>query len=127
MTTYVYETIPAKEGDSVEYFEIKQSMKDAPLTQHPETGQAIRRIILGGFGILTSENSSPASSGSCGCARVDAAAETGKKYGSKNHIGEGSHGVEDHRASEGKRPHAHSQRHAGQGLRRGTLFGQRGA
>jgi hypothetical protein len=32
MTTYVYETIPAKEGDSVEYFEIKQSMRDAPLT-----------------------------------------------------------------------------------------------
>jgi hypothetical protein len=30
MTTYVYETLPAKEGDSVEYFEIKQSMKDAP-------------------------------------------------------------------------------------------------
>ena len=37
MTTYVYETIPAKEGDFVDYFEIKQSMKDAPLTQHPET------------------------------------------------------------------------------------------
>ena len=67
MTTYVYETIPAKEGDSAEYFEIKQSMKDAPLTQHPETGQAIRRVILGGFGILKSENSSPASSGRCGC------------------------------------------------------------
>jgi predicted nucleic acid-binding Zn ribbon protein len=67
MTTYVYETIPAEEGDSVQYFEIKQSMKDAPLTQHPETGQAIRRVILGGFGILKSENSSPASSGSCGC------------------------------------------------------------
>ncbi|MGA7391580.1 MAG: hypothetical protein WCC08_17805 [Terrimicrobiaceae bacterium] len=67
MTTYVYETIPAKEGDSVEYFETKQSMKDAPFTHHPETGQAIRRVILGGFGILKSENSTPASSGRCGC------------------------------------------------------------
>jgi predicted nucleic acid-binding Zn ribbon protein len=67
MTTYVYETIPAKEGESAEYFEIKQGMKDAPLTQHPETGQAIRRVILGGFGILKSENSSPASGGNCGC------------------------------------------------------------
>ena len=67
MTTYVYETIPAKEGDSVEYFEIKQSMKDTTLTRHPETGQAIRRVILGGFGILKSENSSPASRCSSGC------------------------------------------------------------
>jgi len=49
MTTYVYETIPTKEGDSVDYFEIKQSMKDAPLTQHPETGRAIRRVMLGGL------------------------------------------------------------------------------
>jgi len=67
MTTYVYETIPTKEGDSVDYFEIKQSMKDAPLTQHPETGRAIRRVMLGGFGILKSQNSPPASRGSCGC------------------------------------------------------------
>ncbi|MFZ0710460.1 MAG: hypothetical protein WAM53_10505 [Terrimicrobiaceae bacterium] len=67
MTTYVYETIPAKEGDGVQYFEIKQSMRDTALTQHPETGQAIRRVILGGFGILKAENSSPASSSSCGC------------------------------------------------------------
>ena len=67
MTTYVYETIPAEEGDFVDYFEIKQSMKDAPLTEHPETGQAIRRVILGGCGILKSEKCSPASSASCGC------------------------------------------------------------
>ena len=67
MTTYVYETIPAKDGDEVQYFEIKQSMRDTPLTEHPETGQAIRRVILGGFGILKSESSSPASSSSCGC------------------------------------------------------------
>ena len=66
MTTYVYETIQAKEEDGVQYFEIKQSMKDATLTHHPETGQAIRRI-LGGFGILKSENSSPASRGNSGC------------------------------------------------------------
>ena len=67
MTTYVYETIPTKEEDGVQYFEIKQSMKDATLTHHPETGQAIRGVILGGFGILKSENSSPANRGSCGC------------------------------------------------------------
>lgn len=75
MTTYVYETIPAKPGGKPRYFEIKQSMKDAPLTQHPETGEPIRRVVLGGFGVLKSgaSKSSSASGGghccgpACGC------------------------------------------------------------
>jgi predicted nucleic acid-binding Zn ribbon protein len=57
MTTYVYETIPQTPGEKPSYFEIKQSMKDQPLTTHPETGEAIRRVILGGFGILSSGKS----------------------------------------------------------------------
>ena len=48
MTTYVYETIPSKPGEKAEYFEIKQSMKDPPLTRHPESGKPIRRTVLGG-------------------------------------------------------------------------------
>jgi predicted nucleic acid-binding Zn ribbon protein len=76
MTTYVYETIPAKAGDKPRYFEIKQSMNEKPLTQHPETGEPIRRVVLGGFGLLSSEKrrgSSSQSTGenccgpSCGC------------------------------------------------------------
>lgn len=47
MPTYVYETLPGK-GKRVRRFEIWQSMKDATLTQHPETGEAVRRIIVGG-------------------------------------------------------------------------------
>jgi predicted nucleic acid-binding Zn ribbon protein len=43
MTTYVYEIIPAKAGETPRYVEIKQGMKDAPLTKHPETGEAIAR------------------------------------------------------------------------------------
>jgi predicted nucleic acid-binding Zn ribbon protein len=54
MTTYVYETIPQIPGTKPDYFEIKQSMKDAALTVHPETGEPVRRVILGGFGILSS-------------------------------------------------------------------------
>ena len=46
--TCLYETIPAREGDKVKQFEIKQSANDAPLTKHPETGKTIRRVILGG-------------------------------------------------------------------------------
>ena len=54
MTTYVYETIPQKPGAKARYYEIKQSMNDQPLTKHPETGETIRRVVLGGFGVLSS-------------------------------------------------------------------------
>lgn len=47
MPTYVYETLP-RAGKAVRRFEIHQSIKDAPLTKHPETGEPIRRsIVLG--------------------------------------------------------------------------------
>ena len=67
MTTYVYETIPAKAGEKARYFEIQQSMKDAPLTKHPETGEPIRRVVLGGFGTLSSKSSTRSSGSGCGC------------------------------------------------------------
>jgi predicted nucleic acid-binding Zn ribbon protein len=54
MTTYVYETIPQKAGEKPRYFEIKQKMSDQPLTQHPESGETIRRVMLGGYGVLSS-------------------------------------------------------------------------
>jgi predicted nucleic acid-binding Zn ribbon protein len=52
--TYLYETVPVLEGDPVVHYEIEQNMSDLPLTQHPETGEIIRRVILGGWGIGTS-------------------------------------------------------------------------
>jgi len=52
MATYVYETIPQKPGDAVEQFELKQSMRDDPLTKHPQTGAPVRRIISGGLGLI---------------------------------------------------------------------------
>lgn len=71
MTTYVYETIPAKSGKEPTYFEFKQSMNDAPFTKHPETGEPIRRVMLGGFGVLSSkpagDNSGSCCGSSCGC------------------------------------------------------------
>ena len=68
MTTYVYEIIPAKAGEKSRYHEIKQSMNDAPLTKHPETGEPIRRVVLGGFGTLSSKSVKSSSGSSCGCA-----------------------------------------------------------
>jgi predicted nucleic acid-binding Zn ribbon protein len=68
MTTYVYETVP-KKGEKPRYYEIKQSMKDDPLTAHPETGEPIRRVVLGGYGTLSSKGSTKSgpSSGSGSC------------------------------------------------------------
>ena len=44
MPIYVYEVIQAS-GEDGETFEVLQGMKDPPLTQHPETGQPVRRCI----------------------------------------------------------------------------------
>lgn len=53
MATYVYETIPQKEGDEARTFEIEQKMSDPPLTHDPETGLPVRRLIVGGSGLIT--------------------------------------------------------------------------
>lgn len=72
MPTYVYETIPQFEGEQPKRFEIRQSMKDAALTQHPDSGQPIRRIPIGGTGLMGASGGGPQSSGGscgtgCGC------------------------------------------------------------
>lgn len=75
MATYVYETIPSQPEEPVRTYEIRQSMKDDALTTHPETGEAIRRVITGGLGIMTSGKGggAPAPTGghccgsTCGC------------------------------------------------------------
>ena len=67
MTTYVYETIPQQAGEKPRFFEIKQSMNAAPLTKHPDTGEPIRRVVLGGFGVLKSGGAEKPSGGSSCC------------------------------------------------------------
>ena len=52
MATYIYETIPAKTGGNSCRFEVVQSMKDAPLRRHPDTGEPVRRVVTGGFGLM---------------------------------------------------------------------------
>lgn len=63
MATYVYETIDA--GNPVRRFELQQSMKDEPLTKHPETGQPIRRVISGGYGYVSKGHPAQNAGGSC--------------------------------------------------------------
>jgi predicted nucleic acid-binding Zn ribbon protein len=69
MTTHVYEAIPQKPGEKPEYFELQQSMNEAPLTKHPTTGQPVRRVVPGGYGVLKSGGSAekPKSSEGNGC------------------------------------------------------------
>lgn len=66
MPTYQYETIPSKQGQKPLEFEVQQSMKDAPLKQHPQTGEPVRRIISGGFGYMNSAQRSSGGGHSCG-------------------------------------------------------------
>lgn len=44
MPTYVYEVI-LEDGQRGERFEVFQKMSDPPLKKHPETGQAVRRVL----------------------------------------------------------------------------------
>jgi predicted nucleic acid-binding Zn ribbon protein len=73
MATYIYETIPSKPNEKPKQYELKQSMNDAPLTKHPETGEKIRRVLSGGFGLMSKGGATSAAAsgghrcGSPGC------------------------------------------------------------
>jgi predicted nucleic acid-binding Zn ribbon protein len=53
MATYVYETIPKNPKDKPRRFEVQQRMSDPPLTKDPKTGLPVRRVIIGGSGLVT--------------------------------------------------------------------------
>jgi predicted nucleic acid-binding Zn ribbon protein len=64
MPTYIYETIPQTESEQPERFEVRQSMMEKALSQHPETGKPVRRVVIGGTGFSgVGMTSSPASTG----------------------------------------------------------------
>ncbi|HEV8363899.1 MAG TPA: hypothetical protein VGQ52_10305 [Gemmatimonadaceae bacterium] len=66
MPTYLYETIPTN-GATAERFELRQSMSDAPLAAHPETGAPVRRVIVGGLGHMSAgDKSLPEPGPGCG-------------------------------------------------------------
>lgn len=64
MPLYVYETTdPAK---PIRRFDVKQSMNDEPLRLDPETGEAVRHVIFGGYRVHVSGSSTGSSVGSAG-------------------------------------------------------------
>ena len=53
MATYVYETIPRSPNARPRRFEVEQKMSDPPLQVDPKTGEPVRRVIVGGSGLVT--------------------------------------------------------------------------
>lgn len=53
MATYIYETIPKDARTKPRRFEVVQKMSEPALKTDPETGLPVRRIIVGGSGIVT--------------------------------------------------------------------------
>lgn len=66
MATYIYESIPASPDQPKQNFEIQQSMREAALTHHPESGVPIRRVITGGYGLISRDAAPPPPQHSCG-------------------------------------------------------------
>lgn len=67
MPTYVYETIPQSECEQPTQFEIVQKMTDAKLTEHPETGQPVRRVISGGISLPVRSKGESCCASQCSC------------------------------------------------------------
>jgi predicted nucleic acid-binding Zn ribbon protein len=64
MPTYIYETIPQAENEKPERFELRQGMMEKALTNHPENGKPVRRVVIGGTGFSgVGMTSSPSSTG----------------------------------------------------------------
>jgi hypothetical protein len=53
MATYVYETIHKNPKEKPRRFEVEQKMSDPPLKVDPESGQPVKRVIVGGSGVVT--------------------------------------------------------------------------
>jgi len=83
--TYIYESMPT-DGRAPERFEMFQRMTETPLTEHPQTGDPVRRIVTGGLGIMgkpirrsTVVDKTLAAATPCGCSKSALAAMAAAK------------------------------------------------
>jgi hypothetical protein len=53
MAIYIYETIPKDKKRKPRRFEVEQKMSDPPLKKDPKSGLPVRRVIVGGSGLVT--------------------------------------------------------------------------
>jgi predicted nucleic acid-binding Zn ribbon protein len=62
--TYLYETTDRTRP--IRQFEVKQAFAEKPLLLDPATGELVRRVITGGYGIVIRGGAAGPSVGSCG-------------------------------------------------------------
>ena len=62
--TYIYETTDRTRP--IRRFEVKQAFGEKPLLLVPATGELVRRVITGGYGIVIPGGAAGPSVGSCG-------------------------------------------------------------
>ncbi len=67
MPIYIYETIPENCCTDPRHYEIEQKENEAPLTCHPETGETIKRVVLGGRELTKKEDAKNTCCGDTGC------------------------------------------------------------
>jgi len=67
MPIYVYETVPEKADQKATQFEVVQRMTDEALTNHPDTGEPVHRIISGGISLPVSSKGGDCCDGGCSC------------------------------------------------------------
>jgi len=67
MPTYIYESITESCCDEPKHYEIEQSETDAPLTAHPATGEAIKRVLIGDEALVKQSEEGDSCCGSSGC------------------------------------------------------------
>jgi predicted nucleic acid-binding Zn ribbon protein len=53
MATYIYETVPKNPKQKPRRFEVQQKMSDPAFKTDPQTGEPVRRVIVGGSGWVT--------------------------------------------------------------------------
>ena len=64
MPTYIYETTDPTRP--IRRFEVKQAFGEKPLLRDLATGESVRRVITGGYGIVIRGGAVGPSVGSCG-------------------------------------------------------------
>jgi hypothetical protein len=71
MPTYIYETVVETVSESCcsdpTYCEIEQSEHEQPLIQHPDTGAAIKRVIIDGKPLVKEEEDGSSCCSGSGC------------------------------------------------------------
>lgn len=67
MPTYIYETVPESCCDDPKHYEIEQNENDQPLTKHPETGEVIKLVVIGGQPLVKQEDEGDSCCSGTGC------------------------------------------------------------